>query len=61
MRKKVCSRCKQEKDFDKDFTRSTSSPDGKDYWCKVCNNEKDRERMKKKKDNRDDFFNQFIG
>lgn len=46
-RKKVCSHCKKEKDFN-DFSNNTATLDGKQYWCRECTNAYCRKKNKPK-------------
>jgi hypothetical protein len=40
---KFCSRCSTVKELD-DFRVSSSTPDGRGYWCRACRGQADRQR-----------------
>lgn len=57
--KKQCHTCKEEKDRNQ-FTPVPRNPDGLDYNCKKCNSARVSKKNKERKEDRDNFFKNFI-
>lgn len=63
--KKKCATCKKVKEASKDvdkseFYKNRNCKDGFEYDCKYCHNFKSKTNKKSKREEREDFLNNFI-